>query len=367
MRIVILAHSFVSDWSHGNASFLRGLCRALVRRGHRVVAAERWRNWSADSLYEEQGAGPIVQFARVFPELELRVWSERRLRDDVTELTRGADLVIVHEFNEPALVDAVAAERRRRGDFLAFFHDTHHRAVTAPDQIRRLDLDGYDGVLAFGASLAEVYRREFGHRRVWVFHEAADTSVFRPLDRDRTGDVVWIGNWGDGERSRELHDYLVGAASALPELRFAVHGVRYPPDGLHALAAAGIEFRGWLANLDVPEAFARSKMTVHIPRGPYVRQLPGIPTIRPFEALACGIPLICAPWEDRERLFLAGTDYVPVSSPAEAIDWMRRLAVDDDARGRLAEAGLAAIRGRHSCDHRAEQLESIAQAALVAA
>src|SRR5205085_1877246 len=75
-----------------------------------------------------------------------------------------------------------------------------------------------------------------------------------------------------------------------------VHGVRYPPDARQKLAEAGMEFAGYLPNFWVPEAFAAAAATVHIPRRPYVRMLPGIPTIRVFEALACGIPLVCAPW-----------------------------------------------------------------------
>ena len=67
MKIVIFAHSIVSDWSHGNAHFLRGLMRALQKRGHEVVGCERWRNWSTDSLLEDHGHGPMVEFARALP------------------------------------------------------------------------------------------------------------------------------------------------------------------------------------------------------------------------------------------------------------------------------------------------------------
>jgi spore maturation protein CgeB len=366
MKIVILAHSFVSDWNHGNAHFLRGLARALRARGHDVLACERWRNWSTDNLYRDHGAGPIVECARLLPELELRLYGDAPAGELARELTAGADVVLVHEFNERALIAAVGAERRRRGDFAAFFHDTHHRAVTEPDTSAALDLDAYDGVLAFGESLAEVYRTRARRSRVWVFHEAADTSVFRPLTREPTTDVVWIGNWGDEERSREIGQYLIEPARSLPEVRFRVHGVRYPEHALAALREAGVDFQGWIANLHVPEAFARARMTLHIPRGPYVDLLPGIPTIRPFEALACGIPLLCTPWDDREGLFRAGKDYVSVATPAEARAWMRRLAADADVRARLAEHGLATIRARHTCEHRAEQLEAIvAEAASV--
>ncbi|HEV2131437.1 MAG TPA: glycosyltransferase [Longimicrobiaceae bacterium] len=360
MKIVMFAHSVVSDWSHGNAHFLRGLLRALQKRGHEVMGCERWRNWSTDSLFEDHGHGPIVEFARLFPDLPVQVYGGwERVMGDVEELTRGADLVLVHEFNEPELVGAVGHVRHRRGDFVLLFHDTHHRPASVPWQVARFNLQHYDGVLAYGDSLAEIYRRDFGQERVWTFHEAADTTVFYPREAEKRDDVVWIGNWGDDERTREIREYLVESARQLPQLRFAVHGVRYPKAGQQEIQAAGIEFRGWIANYKVPEAFARAKMTLHIPRGPYLDRLPGIPTIRPFEAMACGIPLLSTPWEDRERLFREGKDYLMVHSPSEMREQMLRLSRDEDARARLAENGLETVLTRHTCDHRAEQLEGI--------
>ncbi len=83
-----------------------------------------------------------------------------------------------------------------------------------------------------------------------------------------------------------------------------------PQHALDELAEAGIEYGGWLPNYRVPEVFARYRVTLHIPRRPYARALPGIPTIRPFEALACGIPLISAPWQDSEDLFRPGRDFL---------------------------------------------------------
>lgn len=359
MKIVLFVHSLVSDWNHGNAHFVRGLMRALQKRGHEVVAWERRRNWSTDNLFEDHGAGPIVEFARGFPDLSVQFYTGDDLRAELEHATRGAELVLAHEFSEPELVNTLGELRRERRGFMLLFHDTHHRAASEPDATRRFDLDRFDGVLAFGDSLAELYRREWGVRRVWTFHEAADVTVFHPIVAPKTDDVVWVGNWGDEERSREIREYLIDSARALPELRFAVHGVRYPAEARREIAAAGIRFRGWIANYRVPEAFARAKLTVHIPRGPYLDRLPGIPTIRPFEALACGIPLISTPWPDVEGLFRAGRDYLRVESPAEMREQMLRLAGDAEARARLAESGLETILARHTCDHRAEQLERI--------
>ena len=131
------------------------------------------------------------------------------------------------------------------------------------------------------------------------------TAVLPARRRSEPSDLVWIGNWGDGERAQELEEFLIEPARRL-QLTGTVHGVRYPDSALAALRRTSLEYRGWIANVDVPDAFARHLMTVHVPRRPYVAALPGIPTIRVFEALACGIPLVCAPWHDEEALFRRG-------------------------------------------------------------
>jgi spore maturation protein CgeB len=360
LKIVFFVHSLASDWNHGNAHFLRGLMRALIARGHDVIGCERVRNWSTENLLRDHGQAPLLEFARLFPDLDVRVYGERgALIEEVDALTRGADLVIMHEFNPPELVGAVGHVRLLRDDFALLFHDTHHRAASAPGELVAFNLRHYDGVLAFGRSLAELWRTEYAHPRVWTFHEAADTTVFHPLQGERSDDVVWIGNWGDEERTRELQSYLLGSARALPNLRFAAHGVRYPEHALQEFARAGVDFRGWVPNYQVPGVFSRARLTIHVPRGPYLDRLPGIPTIRPFEALACGIPLISAPWRDLEGLFRAGRDYVAVGSPEEMQGWIRRLVEHPEERERLAASGLETIRTQHTCVHRAEQLEQI--------
>ena len=143
--------------------------------------------------------------------------------------------------------------------------------------------------------------------RVWTLHEAADTDVFKPAPGTRkTDDVVWVGNWGDGERSDEIKRFLLEPAAALPDCRFSVYGVRYPEAGLAALRQAGVHYHGYLPNLAAPAVYAAARLTVHIPRQQYTAAMTGIPTIRVFEALACGIPLISAPWADCEGLFREG-------------------------------------------------------------
>ncbi len=98
---------------------------------------------------------------------------------------------------------------------------------------------------------------------------------------------------------------------------------------------------------------------MHVPRRPYAEQLPGIPTIRVFEALACGIPLVSAPWEDREGLFTPGEDFLTARDGAEMRTQLEALIRDPALRQRLAAHGLETIRARHTCGHRADELLGI--------
>jgi spore maturation protein CgeB len=223
----------------------------------------------------------------------------------------------------------------------------------------RYDLTHYDGVLAFGGAIRDIYIKEGWAASAHVWHEAADTSVFRPLRGERRdGDIVWIGNWGDDERTAELRQFLVEPVAALG-LRARVHGVRYPEHARQMLASAGIEFAGWLPNFEAPTVFARFDATVHVPRGPYARALPGIPTIRVFEALACGIPLISAPWDDAEHLFTPGSDYLVARDGTEMKRLLQDVLRDDVLASSLAEHGRLTIEARHTCAHRVDELLGI--------
>jgi spore maturation protein CgeB len=354
MRFVMFYHSLVSDWNHGNAHFLRGVASELLARGHEVVVYEPRDGWSVTHLVADHGQAPLEAFSRRYPELRSQIYDEWL---DLGVALAGADVVMVHEWNTPGLVNAIGAHRRGRR-LLALFHDTHHRAVSDPEGLGRFDLRGYDAVLAFGQVLAQMYLARGWCRRAFTWHEGADTRLFRPLAAACEADVVWIGNWGDDERTAELRSMLIDPVRALG-LVANVFGVRYPHEARAVLADAGLAYRGWLANFEVPAVFARHRVTVHIPRGPYARALPGIPTIRMFEALACGIPLVSAPWEDREELFRVGRDYLVARDGGEMKDQLAWLLASPEAARALAENGRRTVLSRHTCRHRVDELLAI--------
>ncbi|HEX5423726.1 MAG TPA: glycosyltransferase [Candidatus Acidoferrales bacterium] len=359
MRIVMFYHSLISDWNHGNAHFLRGIAGELLSCGHDVRIYEDQDSWSVRNLIGMHGTAAIDGFHSAYPRLKsIRYRPESLDLDDALE---DAALVLVHEWNPPELVARIGKYRARRGDFLLLFHDTHHRAVTAPHEIFKFDLSAYDGVLAFGEAISSMYRARLGRKDIWTWHEAADTRVFRPY-ATRTnsspiyeGDLVWIGNWGDGERTAELREFLLEPVKQLG-LKARIYGVRYPQHAMDELAAANIEYGGWLPNYEVPRVFSRYRVTVHVPRRPYVKALPGIPTIRVFEALACGIPLVSALWHDAENLFTPGRDYLLARDGQEMVRHLAALMEKPELRSDLSDHARRTILVRHTCAHRVDEL-----------
>jgi spore maturation protein CgeB len=356
MKIVYFTHSLRSCWNHGNAHFLRGVLTELIARGHDVVALEPKDSWSLSNLLADHGETALEAFRSSYPELRVQTYAAG---SDAAGLVDDADLVIVHEWNEPNLVSELGSVRRRGGRFILLFHDTHHRAVSAPEEMRAYDLDDYDGVLAFGEAIADIYRAAGWANRAFTWHEAADIRRFHPplKETEREG-LVWIGNWGDGERSDELVEFLLRPARGA-RLPLDIYGVRYPEAAKRVLREYGARYHGWIANAAAPESFAKHMATVHVPRRYYARALPGIPTIRVFEALACGIPLVSAPWSDSEGLFRVGEDFLMVANGAEMVRALTQLKNDPGLRASLAASGLETIRKHHTCAHRAEQLMQI--------
>ena len=355
MRFAFFYQSVISDWNHGNAHFLRGLMRSLRARGHAAVCYEQADNWSLSNLLLET-PDAIERFEARFPDLayeryalgpDLESWLRERLE--------VADVAMVHEWNDPEVV-ALLGRLCREAGVRSLFHDTHYRVVLDADYRARLGLEQYDRIVAYSPSVAERYRA-LGFDNVDVVHEAADVTVFKPLEVPKQHDVVFIGNYGDGDRNDELERFVFGPRRELRRLRFAMYGVRYPAEVLERMRnGLDVDYRGWVANADVPRVYSASKVVLHVPRRQYVSLLPGTPTIRVFEALASGACLVSLPWPDTDRLFTAGEDYLVASTPSEMRDLLARLCDDAELRGRIGHHGRETILARHTCDHRAAQL-----------
>src|SRR5256885_2114974 len=162
LDIRYFAHSWVSDWNHGNAHFLRGLAKELARMGHRVRCYEQLGSWSLVNLVRNEGDRAIEAidfFRQRFPQLDVHFYENKgELAGEMARELRGADVVIFHEWSDPAVVQQVMSLKKKLG-FAALFHDTHHRAYTQPGSLLQMGLHLFDGVLAFGEALRSEERR----------------------------------------------------------------------------------------------------------------------------------------------------------------------------------------------------------------
>ncbi|MDB6123167.1 MAG: a-glycosyltransferase, Glycosyltransferase Family 4-like protein, partial [Pedosphaera sp.] len=155
MRIVMFYHTLLSDWNHGNAHFLRGVASELLGRGHDVEVFEPEDSWSYKNLLSEHGEAPLRKFSKAYPTLKATRYDQNTL--DLDEALDGADLVLVHEWNDHKLVRAVGEHHQRNPGYRLLFHDTHHRMMTDPRSMAAYDLNHYDGVLAYGEVLRQLY------------------------------------------------------------------------------------------------------------------------------------------------------------------------------------------------------------------
>jgi spore maturation protein CgeB len=325
MRIVLFYQSILSEWNHGNTHFIRGVVTELLKRGHDVSIVE--------------------------PEK-----SENEFNLDLVLDT--ANLVLVHDWNSPKLVKLLGDYRAKNKNFRILFHDTHHRMATDVKAMLDYDLKNYDGVLAFGQSLANLYRSIGVVDSVWTWHEAADTQVFNPIPHiQKEGDLIWIGNWGNEERADQLRKFLIQPASELG-LKTQMLGMRYSQDARTALQEHGIDYREW-NNHSITDLFSKFRVTIHIPKKPYSLALPGIPAVQVFEALACGIPLISAPWTDSAKLFSPGRDYLVAHDKTEMRKLLKLVVYDEGLAQELSSHGRKTILARHTCSHRVDELLGI--------
>lgn len=182
MKIVMFYHSLLSDWNHGNAHFLRGIVAELLARGHDVRVFEPYAAWSRANLMALHGEAPLHEFCLLYPHLCSVLYHLEML--DLDEVLDGADLVIVHEWNDHDLIVRLGMHRQRHSGYVLFYHDTHHRSVTDPQRLGACNLTTYDGVLAYGRVIREFYLARGWAQRAWTWHEAADTRVFYPMAAD---------------------------------------------------------------------------------------------------------------------------------------------------------------------------------------
>lgn len=342
MRFRFFYPSLLSDWNNPGASAVRGLAMELLLRGHEVVGYEPRGGGSLEAMLAAHGHGPVARFHAAYPGLASRRYDPATL--DLDDALAGTHLVLVHGATDPALTARLIEHRARRGGYRLLLH-------TAPPALAG-DCAGFDAVLSDGPA-----PREPGRPAAIDWPAAADTRVFQPQPARAAApasDVVWVGDCPDDARLDELQEFLLRPVQRLG-LRARVYGADFSASALQAIAAAGVQFGGWVPAFELPAIFAGCRVAVQLPP----RTPAGSPDPYLLPALACGRPVVAAPWDDANRLLAPGRDYLVARDGKELTGWLARLLADRQFAAELAQHGRQTVLARHTVANRARTLLSL--------
>ena len=355
--------SSATRWSPTGTTATRTSCaascaRAAGARPRRRVYEPR-DGWSRRNLVAEHGDARDRRFAqRLSRSCAAAATTSATL--DLDAALDDADLVLVHEWNEPALVRADRpASRATRRLSAALSRYAPPLGDATAERWRAYDLRHYDGVLAFGEVIRELYLPHGWAARAWTWHEAADYARFHPLPARAAARATWSGSATGATTSAtaSCDEFLLEPVRTLG-LRGTVHGVRYPEQALAALPRRRHRLRRLAAELrrrrECSPAIA-SRCTCRA--GPMSRRCRASRRSASFEALACGIPLVSRAVGRRGRPVHARAR-LP-GRRADGAEMRRHLddVLHDQALAQaLAEHGRATIRARHTCAHRVDEL-----------
>jgi spore maturation protein CgeB len=353
LAIVILGLSITSSWGNGHATTYRALVRELARRGHQVLFLERDRTWYAqhrDLPHPPYGRTELYQ-------------SLRELHERFGRTVREADLVIVGSFvpDGAAVGDWVQAKARGIRAFydidtpvtLARLARGEHDYL-APSQIARYDL-----YLSFtGGPTLRRLEREYNSPRARVLYCSVDPELYYTQTEPLAWKLGYMGTYSD-DRQPTVEKLLLAPARHLHRSRFVVAGPQYPAT---VEWPSNVEYRAHLPPAEHRAFYNRQRFTLNVTRADMI-QAGWSPSVRLFEAAACGTPIISDRWPGIETLLVPGHEILLADSTGDVLAVLRNF--DEDARLAMAQRARARILAEHTAAHRAQQLECYALELLV--
>jgi spore maturation protein CgeB len=344
VKLVVLGLSLSSSWGNGHATTYRSLLRAFAARGHEVTFLEREVPWYA---------GPHRDLAD--PDFcRLAFYSDLRDLERWRGELEAADAVIVGSYVPDGVAVGRWAQRAATGTVVFYDIDTPvtlaklrggDHGYLAPELI-----PDYDLYLSFtgGPTLGHL-ERAWGAPAARALYCSVDAETYRPVTTSRTWDLSYLGTYSP-DRQPGLETLLLDVARQAPDMRFAVAGAQYPP-GIH-----------WPANVErlehVPPSahaafYSASGFTLNLTR----REMAAAgfsPSVRLFEAAACGSPIISDDWEGLATLFAPGREIVLAAS-AEAV--LAALQMPASHARAIADGARRRILAEHTSAHRAAELD----------
>lgn len=353
MKLVIFGLSISSSWGNGHATLWRALCRAMGRRGHRVVFFERDVPYYAPHRDSTSFEGCDL---RLYTD-----WSEAAAA--ARRELQGADAGMVTSYCPDA---QAASDLVLESDAcVRSFYD-----LDTPVTLSRLDagetveylpqqgLSGFDVVLSYtGGKALQRLQWDLGAKRVAPLYGSVDPDVHRPADPvpEFAGDLSYLGTYAE-DRQEALTRFLIEPARIRPDCRFVIGGAQYPQ-----------QFP-WTSNIyfvrHLPPSmhggfYSSSRMTLNVTRRA-MADYGYCPSGRLFEAAACGVPVLTDVWEGLETFYRPGHEMLFCRTTD---DVLRALESSKEELAAMAGAARERTLSAHTAAHRAIELESIMEEA----
>jgi spore maturation protein CgeB len=355
LDIVVLGLSLGSSWGNGHATTYRALIGGLAALGHRVTFLEREVPWYAGA--HRDLADP--DFCRL-------AWY--RSLDDLERLMpaiRAADAVIVGSYvpDGVAVIDRVLAEARGVTAFYDIDTPVTLAALRRGEEpyLARRQIPGFDLYLSFtgGPTLARL-EGEFGARRAVALYCSVEESRYRPTGEPFAWDLGYLGTYSP-DRQPTLEALLIEPARRLPQLRFVVAGPQYPAD---IDWPANVERIEHLPPAEHASFYGRQRWTLNVTRADMIAA-GWSPSVRLFEAAACGTPIVSDPWPGLGELFPDG-EAIVLAGNTEAVLTLLTARNKEAERDRIAGNARRRVLERHTGRARAGELVEALGAAIAA-
>ncbi len=355
LRIAILGLSITSSWGNGHATTWRALVRALAQRGHDVLFLERDVPW-----YASHRDLPDPPWCRTVLYEDLGT-----LRTQWGEAIAGADLVIVGSFVPDGIEVGDWVQKQARGVTAFYDIDTPVTLAALAQQactyLSHSQLPGYDLYLSFtGGPTLERLERQFGARAARVLYCAVDPQLHAAQDVACSLDLGYMGT-DSTDRRAGLETLLLAPARRWPQGRFAVAGANHPGT---ADWPANVRYVPHLPPPEHRAFYGSQRFTLNLTRAD-MRAAGWSPSVRLFEAAACGTPIISDRWAGIEDVLTPGREIFLADSADEVLALLTDLP--EDQRRAAGEAARQRVLGAHTAEHRARELEAYVAEATGAA
>lgn len=347
MNIVILGLSITSSWGNGHATTYRGVVRELAARGHDVLFLERNQPW-----YAENRDLPTPPFCRT----ELYT-SVRDLQERFTAEVRNADCVVVGSY-VPEGVTVGEWVTKTAGGVTAFYD------IDTPVTLAKLErgeheyltpalISRYDLYLSFtGGPTLDRLEQQYKSPFARAFYCSVDPSLYFPEQTETRWDLGYLGTFSD-DRQPTVERLLTEPAKRLPENRFIVAGPQYP-DSLQW--PENVERIVHLNPAEHRRFYNAQRFTLNVTRADMIRAGYS-PSVRLFEAAACGTPIISDDWTGLDTIFEPGREILIAHSTDEVVSILREMP--ESERQAIGQRARRRVLAEHTAAHRAAELESL--------